>query len=264
MKKYFDTQNIKKRLKKTLPVSMIEFLYFIKYYGKKLPSAHVYQRLLRGKSGIEIGGPSVTFKTLVPIYQVIAGLDGVNFASETIWEGSIKEGANFSYYKRKAGNQYIVEAATLSPIESNMYDFVLSSNCLEHIANPLKALKEWIRVTKRNGYLLLVLPNKKDNFDHERPVTSFEHLLEDFDSETNEHDLTHMEEILELHDLSLDPTGGSHKEFEIRCLNNFWTRGMHHHVFDMQLIAKIFAYLELELVQNDTTNQEFFALGKRS
>ena len=47
----------------------------------------------------------------------------------------------------------------------------------------------------------LVVPHKDKTFDHNRPVTSLNHLEEDLDNDVDEDDLTHLPEILELHDL---------------------------------------------------------------
>ncbi len=80
---------------------------------------------------------------------------------------------------------------------------------LEHAANPLRVLYEWKRILKNSGTILIVLPHKAATFDHRRPSTSFEHIKADFDSNVDESDLTHLDEILALHDLKLDPWAGS-------------------------------------------------------
>ncbi len=117
-------------------------------------------------------------------------LDGVNFLNETVWEGKITQGHHFNFIWNRKGLQVIAEATELVGVKNGVYDFVLSSNCLEHVANPLKALHEWRRVIQPSGALVLVLPKRDHNFDHRRPVTRFEHLLEDFRNGTTEHDMT--------------------------------------------------------------------------
>ena len=42
-----------------------------------------------------------------------------------------------------------------------LYDFVFSSHSLEHIANPLKAISEWLRITKKDGYIIIIVPEKR-------------------------------------------------------------------------------------------------------
>src|SRR5205823_5298371 len=44
-------------------------------------------------------------------------------------------------------------------------------------------------------------------------------------------DMTHLEEVLALHDLRRDPGAGSAAQFAARCRANIVHRGMHHHVF---------------------------------
>lgn len=253
---------LKQLIKKALPAQALEILHSFKYGRKKLKTAKVYEGFFEGGGGIEIGGPSLFFRYMLPIYPVIEKLDGVNFSGQTIWEGSIKAGNTFNYYKNKAGFQFISEASDLGQIKSGSYQFLISSNCLEHVANPLKAVEEWIRVIAPGGYFLLVLPNKSSNFDHRRPITSFEHLLDDYKNNTSEHDLTHLDEILALHDLSKDPAAGDHENFRKRSLDNFNNRGLHHHVFDLPLIEKIFNHFGVSLIQSDTTEADYVALGR--
>ena len=252
--------NIKKAIKRAIPSQLLDVFYTLKY--QKLPSARTYEELLEKKSGIEIGGPSDFFKYIVPVYPSIARLDGVNFSNQTMWEGSLTTGNNFNYYKNKTGMQYIHDTTDLNTIKSNTYDFLLSSNCLEHVANPLKALQEWIRIVRPNGYLLLAQPNKTSNFDHRRPTTAFEHNLEDYKTDVSEQDLTHLDEILQLHDLSMDPDAGDFESFKKRSLDNFSNRGLHQHVFDQALMRKMFEFFKIKLIREDRTDADFIAIGK--
>ncbi|CAF4512645.1 unnamed protein product, partial [Rotaria magnacalcarata] len=58
-------------------------------------------------------------------------------------------------------------------------DLVLTSHILEHIANPFKALVEWIRIIRPRDVLLLVLSFKERTCDHQRVVVQLEHLIND-------------------------------------------------------------------------------------
>jgi hypothetical protein len=106
---------------------------------------------------------------------------------------------------------------------------------LEHIANPIKALKNWRRVAPN---LLLVLPYCRETFDHRRPVTTLSHMIEDFERNVGEDDLSHLEEVLELSDLSrLTLPKGMTLEIAKQLadpLRNAQNRCIHHHVFDEQ------------------------------
>jgi SAM-dependent methyltransferase len=176
----------------------------------------------------------------LPIYSAVGQLDNCNFSESTVWEGRLTDGAPFTFDQKKPpGRQFIREASDLHGIEENSYDFILSCHTLEHLANPLKALEEWKRVLRPSGPLFLVLPHKDATFDHRRAVTSLAHLVDDYQRTTKEDDLTHLEEIIALHDLARDPAAPPRPEFDARCRSNMETRCLHHHAFDTRLVAQL-------------------------
>jgi SAM-dependent methyltransferase len=251
-------------VKEFAPRSAADLFYILKYARWRLPVRQKYQSFVEDKYGIEIGGPSALFKTVLPVYQFVGGLDGVNFSTDTVWEGRIEAGKTYNFDENRSGRQFISEASDLSEIVSGQYDFLLSSNCLEHCANAIKALTEWKRVIKPGGALILVLPNKDSNFDHRRPATKFEHLLDDFAHDVGEDDLTHLDEILALHDLSMDPPAGDLEHFRQRSLKNFENRTLHHHVFDVQLIEKMLDHVGFDILDLTTTKTDFYALATKT
>jgi SAM-dependent methyltransferase len=218
---------------------------------RRLACYERYKPLLENKIGLEIGGPSGNFKRrgLLPVYPIADRIDNCNFGSNTTWEGRVTEGPTFHYDKRHSpGIQYVAEATDLRRIASSTYDFVLSSHTLEHVANPLKALAEWIRVTKEQGLVVLILPHRDGTFDHKRPVTSLAHLMQDLAQEIEEDDLTHLEEILRLHDMSRDPDAGDFESFRQRSENNLENRCLHHHVFDTRLAVELAHHVGLQIL----------------
>lgn len=189
---------------------------------------------------LEIGGPSRVFgpRGMLPLYARARRVDNINFAATTAWEAHLRDGAEFRFSSAGApGTQWLREATSLSGIADAAYDLVLSSHCLEHVANPLAALREWRRVTHAGGHLLLVLPDPRRTFDRGRPVTTLAHLREDFSRGVTEADDTHFAEVLALHDVARDAGVGSAAEFRARTLDNARNRCVHHHVFDLDLMA---------------------------
>jgi SAM-dependent methyltransferase len=219
--------------------------------------------LLHGKNGLEIGGPTFRYGGILDLYKKVKSLDGVNFSTQTIWEGTIIEGQTFKYREGVLGYQYICESTDLNKIKSNKYDFVLSCNSLEHIANPLKAVKEWLRIIKKGGLILLILPDKESNFDHKRKITKFKHLLDDYENDIGEDDLSHLGEELLYHDLPMTPECGDLEFFMRRSLKNYKNRCLHQHVFDMDLLELIFKMFEIEIVKEDHIPSDFIILGRK-
>lgn len=206
---------------------------------------------VRGRAGIEIGGPSSVFSSrgILPLYEEAGSLDNCNFATTTRWEGAISEGRNYRFSTRRPpGSQYVAEGTNLWSIADESYQFLLSSHVLEHSANAIQALSEWIRIVKVGGTLILLIPHKDGTFDHRRPVTPLEHFVDDYAGCVQEDDLTHLPEIVRLHDLRRDPGAGSAEEFQRRSLANPRNRCLHHHVFDTSSVATLLDHVGLELL----------------
>ncbi len=205
----------------------------------QLPSFALYLPFVAGKSGIEIGGPSRVFQPgrALPVYRQIGTLDNCDFSKSTVWA---KHSEDFFFNPEKApGKTFFCDGSALDPVPGSSYDVVLSAHNLEHFANPVKALKEWWRVLKPNGALVLVLPDYRKTFDHRREPTAVDHMFRDYEQNTGEEDLTHLPEILARHDLQRDPGAGSREAFQQRAQDNFSNRCMHHHVFDERNSAEL-------------------------
>jgi SAM-dependent methyltransferase len=52
------------------------------------------------------------------------------------------------------------DAQFMDGVIDEMFDFVFSSHCLEHINDPLQALQNWLRVTKPGGYIVFTIPEE--------------------------------------------------------------------------------------------------------
>jgi hypothetical protein len=75
-----------------------------------------------------------------------------------------------------------------------------------------------------------------------------EHLIRDLEAQTTEGDMTHLEEILRLHDLTRDPAAGDLEAFKERSKRNLENRCLHHHVFDTQLADETVRYVGLRIL----------------
>lgn len=197
------------------------------------------------KAGVEIGGPSAIFKN---VYKRCTKCDGINFSERTVWWEGQKAG-KYVYEDRLLGNMMIEDATDLRSIADGSYDFVLSSNNLEHIANPLKALFEFNRIVRPGGAVLIAVPIKEKTFDHRRPYTSFEHILSDYINNVCEDDLSHLDEIISLHDYDMDLGCGGRTAFIERARNNYLNRCLHQHVFSVDCLQKMFQYIGFEYIE---------------
>ena len=216
----------------------------LKFFPKKIRGFKKIIPFVKNKKGLEIGGPSGLFKKKgkLPIYPLARTIDNCNYGNKTVWEKNIKKGNTFNFYKEKKGHQYILEATNLKGIKSNNYEFIMSSHVLEHVANPLKAIYEWKRVLKKEGLIIVIVPDKRRTFDNKRKITSLKHILKDYKKSVGEDDLTHLKEILKNHDFKIDSGAKNLAYFKKRSEQNFKNRCLHHHSFDDKLLVKLLDY----------------------
>jgi SAM-dependent methyltransferase len=103
-------------------------------------------------------------------------------------------------FKEYAGKPCICDYlgdATELPIKSNSVNYVVASHVLEHLANPVLALKEWCRVLRHGGIIYLVVPDKRFTWDRNRATTTVKHLIEDYDKSTPLSDPTHVDDFVD-------------------------------------------------------------------
>lgn len=195
---------------------------------------------------LEPGGPSKLFEAggVIPVYPQLSALDVLDYADRTIWT----EHAPPAGRRGPRPNRVIGEAGRLEGFADGSYDALLSSHVIEHLANPIGALRRWGEVVRPGGRILIVAPHLEGTFDHRRPVTTLDHLREDDERGTGEDDLTHLDEVVELHDLSRDPGSEDRETFERRARENPATRAMHHHTFTSRTLAATVAEAGLSLI----------------
>jgi hypothetical protein len=221
---------------------------------------------VRGKNGLEIGGPSHLFRRAVPVYSVVGSLDNCVYSIETIWEGNRSDGAPFTFLPHRAGRNRVIDAANPTGINDWEYEFVLSCHSLEHIANPIKALKSWRRIAP--GYLILILPYYRDTFDQFRPVTTLKHMISDFECNVGEDDLTHLHEVVKLTDLSrielLEGLTTEERKEKVKEMSsdNVRHRSMHHHVFDQQNTNQLVQYCGYRVLMSFVSSGSIWVLAK--
>jgi SAM-dependent methyltransferase len=198
---------------------------------------------LSGQRGLEIAGPSEVFGDVgpVPLYSLVRTMDDYSHPRPVRWGGRLLEaGSAFHYAADKhPGRQWVGDATDMAAVPAGAYDCVVASHILEHLANPIKATQQWLRVLNSDGVLLLVVPHRDGTFDRRRPVTPLAHLVDDFDRDVGEDDRTHHPEVRELSEEQ--STEEWYSDVPLH-------RGLHHHVFDTMSVINLFGFLGLRLL----------------
>lgn len=199
------------------------------------------------KTGLEIGGPSVVFssKGIIPLYDIAESLDNINYSSMTIWDNQWLDPLIGDHQLKSKivtfRKEIISEASDLSNIESNSYDFIASSNVIEHLTNPLRSLLEMKRCVRPGGLVIVIVPHKDITFDHRRQVTSIDLLIKIFKLNPSEGDISHLnlDKIFQDYDLDLDIPAGELDSFKKRTFDNKQYRALHQTVFNTQLLLEM-------------------------
>lgn len=76
------------------------------------------------------------------------------------------------------------------------FDFIVMNHVLEHLANPVKAVREVFRICRRGGTVILSVPDKDYTFDKGRELTAWGHLWADYEGDVRESSDEHYESFL--------------------------------------------------------------------
>lgn len=156
-----------------------------------------------------------------------------------------------SFFGRPTAADYLADATDLHFANDHEFDFLCSSHVLEHLANPIKALKEWKRVIKEEGIIYCGVPDKRFMFDHRRRRTTLRHLIEDYQSDIGPYDATHLWDIVHNSDVKMDSVDRE------QCFNRILeyvisggapSSAPHHHVYTEQDVVALFRYVGLEII----------------
>jgi SAM-dependent methyltransferase len=77
-----------------------------------------------------------------------------------IYSGDLDIGLIQSRKKEVPQNYWFVSDASYAPFRSDYFDALFVGEIIEHISDPVPVLKEWKRVIKRGGVLILTTPNR--------------------------------------------------------------------------------------------------------
>lgn len=104
-----------------------------KSIARRLASSNFLRRYFVG-DGIDIGGKLDPLSLYVELFPLLRNV--------RTWD--LEDG----------------DAQFLEGVPDETYDFVHSSHCLEHLAEPNDGLKNWFRVLKPNGFLVVTVPDE--------------------------------------------------------------------------------------------------------
>lgn len=141
----------------------------IKYQPSKFKESKLAHQLLDGKRGLEIGAS---------IHNPF-GLNTLNVDYTDDYTTVFKQEEIRKFGKCQKVD--IVSAGDELPFKDDVWDFVISSHVIEHFYDPIKTVKEWLRVVKPGGYVYIIAPHKERTFDKNRDRTTLAEIIQNHD-----------------------------------------------------------------------------------
>ncbi len=131
----------------------------------KFKRSDLATKLLTGLKGIEIGGSAHN-----PFYLDTKNVDWTDSITTACKQEEIKQcGETLKV-------DFVADGSHL-PFPDGQWDFVISSQCLEHNWDVIGALKEWLRVVKVGGIVFTIFPHPDRTPDKGRSRTPLSELI---------------------------------------------------------------------------------------
>ncbi len=148
-----------------------------------------------GGIGIEIGASCYP----VPILKDNISIKYVDYRDRNeVHDSGYTEGLNYVKV------DILDDAERLDKIEDESLDFIIVFHLLEHTKNPIGTIRVWMKKLKKEGRLVVAIPDMSTIFDKKRKLTEFGHLrlddIEPSDTRDYEHYLEYVRYSLDCKD----------------------------------------------------------------
>jgi SAM-dependent methyltransferase len=147
----------------------------------------------------------------------------------------------------------IDDGETLATLADGSQDFVIANHFIEHTQDPIGTLGHHLRVLRPGGILYLAVPDQRETFDRDRPLTELAHLVRDHDEGPAWSRSAHFDEWARL----VDGLAGEPAEAEARRLEAM-DYSIHFHVWRPETFLELLLHcraaglpLEIEALQRN-------------
>jgi SAM-dependent methyltransferase len=191
--------------------------------------AHHY---IRGK-GIEIGAAHLPVK--MPLGATVRYVDV--FTADELRKVFPQE-----YSKVDLVDIDVVDdGETLAKFKDDSLDFIIANHFIEHCLDPIGTILNMYAKLRKEGVIYMGIPEKRYTFDKPRPVTPYNHLLEEHKDKTKmKFRRIHTEEAIRLTDNTIKGEKAIEKRVQEIMDSGF---RIHYHVWTQKEMTKMFVRL---------------------
>lgn len=131
----------------------------------------------------------------------------------------------------------------LSSITDQSMDFAIANHMIEHCQDPIRTIEQHLRVIRPGGILYMAVPDKRYTFDMPRPLTSLDHVVNDYHSGASSSFRSHFEEWVIL----VENQPNENREARINNLIEM-DYSIHFHVWTKEKFVELLNYCKLHLL----------------
>lgn len=132
----------------------------------------------------------------------------------------------------------VTDLESMRGIADESMDFVIANHVMEHVEDPLRALKSISRVLRPPGIAFLALPDKRFTFDRDRRITPLDHLIRDHEDGPDWSLAGHYDEWCRCVD---GLAGDAHRHKSSTMLAQ--RANIHFHVWDYSAMLELFCHV---------------------
>jgi SAM-dependent methyltransferase len=195
--------------------------------GLGLTRTELAQRYIRG-AGIEFG--ALDFPVALPPDATVTYAD---------FQPVEQVKKLFSVDENVTAPHLVSDLESMHGIASDSQDFIIANHVMEHVEDPIKALRSVSRVLRTNGIAYLALPDKRFTFDKDRAITPLDHLQRDHTEGPDWSLAGHYEEWVRVVDGLTGDACAQKVSIMLKERSN-----IHFHVWDFSAMMELFSYVE--------------------
>jgi 2-polyprenyl-3-methyl-5-hydroxy-6-metoxy-1,4-benzoquinol methylase len=157
--------------------------------------------------------------------------------------------ALFPEVKNIVKNEYVgnINNQSVYEITNNKFNFIIANHVIEHLPNPINAIKNICDALLNDGILVISIPDKRNSYDKNRALTGYYHILADYYLSTQYNSDENIIEVL----YNTNPDCFSSQDKFLIHFNSIKSRNEHIHVWTSDTfedhLHKIFKLLNLNM-----------------